>query len=125
MPGSRIDEFPTCQRMRSVKSDAEKDCWNDLSAADHVVPSPDGISPYDFTGHATRLSIRGFTENELYGFRSIAAPEALDTVKADTVRIDFVDRHGLDVRPQENTTALNAEADQRYEDDGLPDRRVS
>lgn len=125
MPGSRIDKFPICQRIRPVKADAEKDCRNDFSAAGHVVPSPNGISPYDFTGQATWLSIRRFTENESYGFRSIAAPELLDTVKADTVRIDFVDRHGLDVRPQENATALNAEADQRCDDDGLPDRRVS
>lgn len=125
MPGSRIDKFPICQRIRPVKADAQKDCRNDLSAAGHVVPSPDGVSPYDLAGHATGLSIRGFAENEHYGIGSIAAPEILGAVKADTVRIDFVDWHGLDVRPQENATALNAEADERCENDVLPDRRVS
>lgn len=119
MPGSRIDEFPICQRIRPIKADAEKDGRNDFSGAGDVVPSPNRIPPFDFTGYTTWLSIRRFTENEYNGFRSIAPPELLGTVEADSVRIDLVDRH------QETATALNAEADERCEDDGLPDRRVS
>jgi hypothetical protein len=91
----------------------------------HVVPSPDGVSPGDFARHATWLSIRRFAENEYYGFRSIAAPKLLGTVKANSVRIDLFDRHGLDARPQENATALNAEAHHRCEDNRFPDRWAS
>ena len=119
-----MDEFPIRQRIRPVKAHAEKDCRNDFSAAGHVVPSPDGVPPYDFAGDATWLLICGFSENEYYGFRSIAAPKLPGTVEADSLRINLFDRHGPDARRQEDTTALDAQTDYRYENKGLSDRRV-